>query len=101
MYELDFVLDSMRVVRVLNLFAALVFDVPYFFLVGNYISQFGMDWFSTFENSKKLTGEIVSDWVHLGIQFTLMMGLPNFLLSVISIMKEAQFYLFTVSNEYI
>lgn len=100
-YELDFVLDGMRVVRVLNLLMSLAFDIPYLFFVGNYISQYGMDWFSAIKNFKKATGEIVSDWVHLGIQFTLMMCLPNFLLNVIAIIKEGQFYLFTVSNEFI
>ena len=44
---------------------------------------------------------VITDWINLGIASLLVMGAPNVILNMILMSKEAQFYLFTVSNEFV
>lgn len=95
-FEVDFVLNSIKSVRLINLALALIFNSNYLILFGNYMMNHNFE--ITFANELKPTGDLINDWINLGITAILITGSPNFFMNSIIVLKEIQFYLFTVSN---
>ena len=98
-FEVDFILNAVKPLRLINLGLALTFNWTYIFLFVNYLMSSDFDF--AFENKPKPTGDLINDWINLGIAAIFITVTPNFFMNVIIVLKEIQFYLFTVSNEYV
>lgn len=99
-FELDFILNRIKSLRIFNLAAGFMFNSVYLFFAGTYVINNGFTMAQKLDQSAS-TADIITDWINLGIASMLVMGAPNLILNLILMFKEAQFYLFTVSNEFV